>query len=434
MARALTLLLLAVGLAGCVGSGGSGGDVRFLVFGDPEEIQAYRDLIAAFEREEPDVEVELVEASDRTDLIARLSTSFAGGSPPDVFLLNYRYYGQFASRGVLEPVEARVEASDAFEQEDFYDVALDAFRWEGVLTCLPQNVSSLVVYYNVDLFERHGVERPEPGWTWNDMLATASALTLDEQGNSLRAGDPDTGGVTAAIYGLGVEPSVIRIAPFAWSNGGEVVDDPERPTRFTLDSPESLAALREFFALRFAYGVVPSDLEVEAEDDESRFANGRLAMLLSSRRSTTAFRTIEDFEWDVAPLPIHREPAGILHSDAYCMTRSSDKKDETWRFVEFANSAEGQRIIARTGRTVPSLIEVSRSRDFLDSELPPRSSHVFLDGIEHIRRVPSISTWPEIEDAAAGILENGMYLGQSPEEVAREVDRVTRPLFARAED
>jgi multiple sugar transport system substrate-binding protein len=46
--------------------------------------------------------------------------------------------------------------------------------------------------------------------------------------------------------------------------------------------------------------------------------------------------------------------------------------------------------------------------------------------------VPSISTWPEIEDAAEGILENGLYLGQDPMRVAKELDRTTRPLFARA--
>jgi hypothetical protein len=27
----------------------------------------------------------------REDLLARLATSFAGGAPPDVFLLNYRF-------------------------------------------------------------------------------------------------------------------------------------------------------------------------------------------------------------------------------------------------------------------------------------------------------------------------------------------------------
>jgi multiple sugar transport system substrate-binding protein len=81
---------------------------------------------------------------------------------------------------------------------------------------------------------------------------------------------------------------------------------------------------------------------------------------------------------------------------------------------------------------VPSLKAVAESDAFLDPDARPRSSRVFLDQIETIRRVPTISTWPEIEDAAEGILENGLYLGQDAQRVARELDRTTRPLFARA--
>jgi multiple sugar transport system substrate-binding protein len=440
MARALRLAALAAAALLAASCGGSeagseakGASIRFLVFGDPDELKAFRQVITAFHERESDIRVQLVEASDRDDLIARLSTSFAGGSPPDVFLINYRFYGQFASKGVLEPLEQRVDDSDEFEPEDFYPQALDAFRWNGELTCLPQNISSLVVYYNRSLFKRYGVPEPRAGWTWNEFVGTAVQLTRDRAGRRVAGGEPELGAVAPAVYGLGLEPVLIRIAPFVWSNGGRFVDDAQDPSRLTLGEPNSLQALREFFDLRSAYGVVPTDAEVEAEDAESRFANGRLAMLLESRRVTPTFRTIDAFDWDVAPLPRWKKPASILHSDAYCMTAASDEKDAAWAFIEFANSPEGQRVVARTGRTVPSLKSVARSSAFLDPAAKPRHSRVWLDAIPTIQSVPTVSTWPEIEDAAGGLLENGLYQGQSPQQVAREVDRATRPIFARAE-
>jgi multiple sugar transport system substrate-binding protein len=200
-----------------------------------------------------------------------------------------------------------------------------------------------------------------------------------------------------------------------------------------LDSKVAKIAIGEFFGLRTVHGVAPSDNDAEAEDDESRFANGRLAMLLSSRRSTPTFRESAKFDWDVAPLPVHRWPARILHSDAYCMAKASKRKEPPWRFVEFALGEEGQRIVARTGRTVPSLRKVAESPVFLDPKAKPRRSGVFLDVIPTIRRVPTVSTWPEIEDVAEGILENGMYLGEPLEDVVAALDRKTRPMFARAE-
>ena len=430
--RSVTLAAVFVGLVllgACAcgggddaGSGEAVGDIDFLVFGEPEELKAYRNVITAFKQREPAVTVNLSEASDRDDLLARLSTAFAGGAPPDLFLLNYRFYGQFASRGVLEPIQGRLEASDVFEEQDFYEQSLEAFRRDGELICLPQNISSLVVYYNRDMFREADVAEPKAGWSWNEMVQKAIRLTKDDDGD----GNIDQ-------YGLGVEPSIIRVAPFVWSNGGELVDDEENPTRFTLDTPEAQEALRAFFDLRDKHLVIPSDQEVEAEDNETRFLNGRSAMVLSSRRSTPSFRTITKFDWDIAPLPRHKEQAGILHSDAYCMTKASDRKEAAWRFMEFALGPEGQEITARSGRTVPSLRAVAESGAFLDPAAKPRSSRVFLDTIGVIRRVPNISTWPEIEDAAEPILETGLYQGVPADEVVRRLDEEAAPILKRGE-
>ncbi|HEX7255015.1 MAG TPA: sugar ABC transporter substrate-binding protein [Gaiellaceae bacterium] len=433
---ALAVLVLGVAAA-CGGGSAAGSDsIRFLIFGDPAEINAYRTLITAFNKEEPDIGVQLVEASDREDLIARLSTSLAGGSPPDLFLMNYRFYGQFAARGALEPLGPYLERSDVFDEAGFYPEALDAFRWNGELTCLPQNISSLVVYYNRDLFRRFGVAPPRDGMQWIEFVFKAQQLTRDRNGQTVRGADPDlpmANTAPAAIFGLGIEPSIIRLAPFVWSNGGRIVDDTDEPTGFTFEELEANQVVHSFFQLRTLHGVVPTDAEVEAEDDESRFVNGRLAMLLDSRRAVPSLREAADFDWDVVSLPFFREPANILHSDAYCMTRASGAKDAAWRFVEYALGPEGAAVVARTGRTVPSLRAVAESDAFLDPTKRPKNSRVFLDAIETIQHLPTVSTWPEIEDVTNGILENGMYLGQAIDEVVADVDEKTRPLFERAE-
>jgi multiple sugar transport system substrate-binding protein len=406
--------LLAAGAHGC-GGDDEAAAVSLVVSGEAEELEAYRALASSFEERRQDIDVELIEVADRDALITRVTTSIAAGEAPDLFLINYRFLGQFAARGVLEPMQRWLDDSAVLAEEDMYDLALDAFRGEdGELVCLPQNVSSLVVYYNRDLFEEAGVPFPEAGWTWDDMTAAASRLGGDDR------------------HGIGVEASIIRLAPFVWSNGGDIVDDPERPTRLTLDSPEALPALERFLALGTG-GLVPTPEESASEDDEARFANGRLAMYLDSRRVTPQLRLIEDFEWDVAPLPVLEEPAGVLHSDAYCMAADAEHHDDAFAFVEYALGPEGAPVIARTGRTVPSLRSVAESDAFLDGSRPPASSDVFLDTIPAIRALPTISTWPEIERAADEVLEAARADGTPAEEVAARLDEVTRDMFARGE-
>ena len=435
--RAISIVVLVVFAAACTGTGDDEGDapsttsaapgefagtISFMAFGDPEELEAYHKLIDAFQVAEPGVTIEFIETSDRDDLIARLSTAFAGGAPPDLFLMNYRFYGQFAVKGVLESLQPYLDSSDVLGADGFYPQAMEAFQVDGEQICMPQNISSLVVYYNKDLFDEAGLPYPEDDWTWADFVGKAKALTQDVDGD----------GVTDR-YGVGMDPEVIRLAPFIWSSGAELVDDETDPTRFAVDTPTAIKAMQDFFDLRAVHGVAPGDEELESEDTETRFLNGSLGMVFSSRRDTPSFRTITEFGWDVAALPRRGQPAGILHSDAYCLTTASENKDTAWRFVEFALGPEGAPIVAASGRTVPSLIEVANSDAFLDPTQDPANSRVFLDTIPVIRRVPNISTWPEIEDVANAILEMGFFEGAPAEEIAQQLIDATTPIFARAE-
>jgi multiple sugar transport system substrate-binding protein len=137
------VLVAASALVGC--QEGDPTRVMAMVSGDPVEIAAYRALVTAFNRADPDVEVQLQPFADCDQMIVRLSTSIAGGSPPDLFLMNYRYYAQFAARGALEPIGPYLARSRAFRAERFFETAMEPFRWDGQQMCLPQNVSSLVV-------------------------------------------------------------------------------------------------------------------------------------------------------------------------------------------------------------------------------------------------------------------------------------------------
>ncbi len=396
--------------------------VSFLVFGDPAELAAYEKLVAAFMAEHPEITIELGHVPGQSDYRKRLAAGFAAGSPPDVFLLNYRRIGAFAADGVLEPVGPYLAQSKVLKEAEFYSEAITAFTFQDQLWCIPQNLSSLVVYYNEDLFAAAGLQPPAPDWTWSDFLAVARTLTRDLDGD----GRIDQ-------YGAGIEPSLYRLAPFVWQNGGDVVDDPTRPTRLTLDSPAALEAFTWFVNLQVQEGVVPDAVAESAISSENRFLQGTLAMYFNSRRGVPTYRTITDFRWDVAPLPRFRQAAGILHSDGYCMAAAARNKGAAWTFIEFANSSTGQRLIAETGRTVPSLRQVAAEPVFLAPTLPPRNSRVFLDTLPVMRQVPTITQWVAIEETANREIERAFYGQISVAEAAATAVQLTQSFFTEGE-
>ena len=395
-----------------------------MVFGDPAEAAAYEALVAAFEQEHPEIEVMLQHVPSQGDYRQRLAAGFSGGSPPDVMLINYRRFGSFAGQGGLEPLTAYLDRSGVISEADFFPVAIDSFRWQEELWCIPQNVSSLVVYYNRDLFDAAGLSYPAGNWTWADFLDAARTLTQDKDGD----GRTDQ-------YGVGISPSIFRLAPFIWQNGGRLVDDETHPTRLALDETAALDAFQFFVDLQVKEGVVPDAVAESAETSQSRFLNGAMGMIFNSRRGVPTYRTIESFEWDVAPLPSGRRPAGILHSDGYCLAAAAENKDAAWTFIEFANSAAGQAIIAQSGRTVPSLVTVAQSKAFLDLSRPPANSpansRVFIDTLPTLRRVPIMSTWVAIEETAGKEIERAFYGHISVEEAANLAINRTQTYFER---
>jgi multiple sugar transport system substrate-binding protein len=387
--------------------------VTFSFWGAPEEQEAYESVVETFESLHPEIDVEVQYTASQGDYQTKIATQFAAGDEPDVFLTNYRNYGQFAARDALQPLQPYLDASDSIAAEDFYDLPMDAFRYhagDGEQTCIPQNASSLAIYYNVDLFNAAGIPLPNDGWTWQEFQDAAVALTQDTDGD----GRTD-------VHGLAVDPSMIRYVPFVWGAGGQVVDDTDNPTTLTLDTPEAMAGIEWFIGLgATGLGVTPLEAEVQSEDDTTRFMNGRAAMLMNSRRSVPTLREIEGFTWDAAPLPVGQREVNVLHSDAYCMAADTEDKDAAWTFIEYAAGPAGQEVLGATGRIVPSLKSVAQSDAFLKGTtagsaigevgLPPANSQVFLDNIEILERVPSISTWPEVEDAFNTAFKRAFYI------------------------
>ncbi len=226
-------------------------------------------MVEAFQADNPDYRIDLRYVPSDADYRRRLAADFSAGTPADVFLLNYRRIAPFAAEGAMAPIGPYLAQSTVIEETDFYQPAIDAFRFQDQLWCLAQNVSSLVVYYNKALFDAAGLAYPAADWTWDDFVATAKALTLDQDGDGV-----------LDQYGASIDPIFYRLAPFIWQAGGELVDDPANPTRLALDSPEALRAFQWFVDLQVKEQVVPDAAAAAARDGESRFLDGTAGHVL----------------------------------------------------------------------------------------------------------------------------------------------------------
>lgn len=393
--------------SGPTGTGPVSGTIRVQAAGGEGELNALREMVAAFEAAHPGTKVELTGVAEQGEHISKLGTAFAGGKPPDVFLLNYRRFGRFAQQGVIDPAQLPNDAGD------FYPQALEAFTLNGTLLCAPQNLSSSVVYYNTDLFEQADVDVPEAGWTTADLEAAADALAAKN------------------VKTIGYETSMRTVAPFVWLFGGEIVDDLEQPTRITLGTPQGREALTYLKGLLDNGGVNATD--AAAAPAEDRFAQGELAMLVDSRRAVPAMRKATNLAFDVAPLPKGTAEATLLASDAYCVAKRSKNLRLAHAFAQYAVGEEGGKVLAESGRTVPSLRSLAASDAFLAPDKAPKSARVWLDVAPTVRRLPNVAAWNETEMTASDALEQFFAGKASLDDTVRTIEKDSQRLLA-AED
>ena len=348
--------------------------LRFSTWGSLDEIETLKPLLAEFERQNPDVPVELIHIPDEYPHKIRLMA--ASRKMPDVLFMESQILPGFANRGVLRDLTPYLEADAELKRDDFYRPVMEAMSWKGTLYGIPRDLSNLVMFYNKRLFDEAGVPYPEATWTYEDMVAKAKRLTHGDQ------------------FGVGFAPYPLYWLPYLWSDGGDLFDSARR--RSTLLEPESLAALQRYRDLRFVHRVAPTEAQVGNARMSQLFAQGKLAMMVGGRWVVPGFRKKIDFPWDVAPFP--RGKAGSVvdaDSSGWCISATSKQPDKAWRLIRFLASKQAISAFTESGLIVPSRPDVAESKAFLGGL--PASSRVFRDVIETARPTPTTPSYDEIQ-------------------------------------
>lgn len=139
------------------------------------------------------------------------------------------------------------------------------------------------------------------------------------------------------------------------------------------------------------YGVAPKSSTIGALDGKIRyFINGTLGMVMDYQwYAPYILSSMPDAKVDVAPLPMYKEydaegnitvhgvEAGHSASAGMCIASSSDVKEESWKFIEFCLSEEGQKIQAETGMYLPIQETLRDSESYVKSGKLPQNYEIF---------------------------------------------------------
>ena len=275
-------------------------------------------LAEEFEQEHPNVTIEVSSGAPSTeDLLQKLSSSFAGGTYPDISYAFGSWASELADSERTLDITEQV-ADPAVGWEEFSGAARETARPTGDATIgFPAVVDNLSLIYNKTVFDEAGVEYPTEDWTWDDFRTAARELT-----------DPDTSTYGYAYSVSGSEETTWQFWPHLWQNGGEILDESETEATFDSDAGvEALTLLRD---------MAVEDQSVYLDQTDTKFgqifASDQIGMITSGPWSLYDLQ-VAGTDYGVVPLPgTDGEHTTISGADLWVLFDHQDANREYWSY------------------------------------------------------------------------------------------------------
>ncbi|MBU1078581.1 MAG: sugar ABC transporter substrate-binding protein, partial [Spirochaetes bacterium] len=356
-------------------------EITYFSRGEPVLLEIWQTVSEKFMEKNPDVKVN-IENVDYELYWSKLLTMIAAGTPPDVIFLESNRMTSYITKGSLTDLTPFIEKDEKFRIEDFFNIAISPYMRNGRLFGLPNDVATVVMFYNKNLFDEAGLPYPNKNWTWADMLKIAKKLTRDIDNN----GKIDQ-------YGLAYYPHEIAIP----QNGGSRFDNAENPTRCMLNAPAAKEAIQFCNDLSHKYKVSPTMSDFQDTDGRTMFVIGRIAMIPDGHWMVPRFKKeINKFKWDVVVLPRKKQQAGSGRGSGFAIPSGSKNKEAAFRFIKFVTGFEGQKILMKAGFSMPALKTIAKSVHFQNP--PPENKQAFIDMTKAAVLEPKLESWNEVQD------------------------------------
>ncbi|WP_246470081.1 ABC transporter substrate-binding protein [Cohnella nanjingensis] len=336
------------------GKAGASEDItlRMTVWGAPEEVAAYKEAIAKFEKKYPNITVKLQHIA--ADYDTKLTTMVAGNDVPDI--------AQMESGSIAFPL---AEQGKFYNLQEFLssDPEINAERLVPNITYSlePGNIiglgpgpESFGLFYNEDIFKDAGLTPPpskaSEAWTWDEFVEVAKKLTIDSKGrNATDAGfDPKN----IKQYGVNIGTWWGSYSNFIYSNGGDFVSEDGKT--FALNQPAAVEALQKIADLINVYHVAPSPVQAKnIPATNVALQTKKVAMAIDGQWASAGLAQSK-FHFNVGVIPTMKTPMTTVVCGMFSMFKSTKHPKEAWELMKALLDPEASIDMIQAGTWMPS--------------------------------------------------------------------------------
>ncbi len=293
---------------------------------DPPFKDVEQEMIDRFQATHPDIKVEITAIASK-EYWTKMAAMAAAREMPDVFAMSSGLVEKFAGQNAIADLTPFVE-KDLNQDDYFWSILKSSFNIDGKYYAVPFAWVGTVIFYNKTLFDEAKLSYPEWGWTWDEFLEAAKALTKDTDGD----GKTDTWGYT--VFG--------RYAVtdgWIFQNDGDYLDRENRRFAPNENAVEVLTFLND---LVHSHKVAPEPRQYDLSGEKNLilFVNGQTAMITEGSWNIEYCRNTNPMsdKWDIAPLPRGphwKEDTMYAWADGLTISANSKHPQQAWEFIKF---------------------------------------------------------------------------------------------------
>ncbi|MCC3371931.1 ABC transporter substrate-binding protein [Cohnella sp. REN36] len=285
-------------------------------------------MAADFTAKHPDIRVKPVYTGNYGDNTVKVQAGIQAKQPPDVAVMMSTELYSLLDMDAILPLDDLIAKDADFNASDFYEAFLEDTRTEGKTYSVPFQRSTILLYYNKDLFKAAGLDPEKPPQTWDELVEDAKKLNRDgHQGLEIPGNDDSYWMFQMFARQAASDPKA------------NIMSDDGKKAMF--DTPENVGALQFWIDLSRKHKAMPEGI-IDWGTVPTDFIAGKTAMMVHTSGNLTNVKNNAKFDFGVAFPPANKQfgsPTG--GGNLYIFKGTSlEKQAAAWTFVQYMTAPE----------------------------------------------------------------------------------------------
>ncbi|WP_372631838.1 ABC transporter substrate-binding protein [Cohnella sp.] len=305
----------------------------------------------------PDIEVQVVATSsvqyEEGKDMQKAMEEFIAEQKPDVLMLGASEYSRMAGEGKLYNLDTFIQ-KDKFNLEGIAPGILEYIKQQsdGILYGLAPEFYSQALFYNKDLFAKHGITPPTDRMNWEEVLQLAARFPTDGNGDDRIYGLK--AGYQADIYQFGmmigsslglnyINPTTMQLSinSDSWKKAFETADKALKSgSLYAEDRNGGFSGSYEDYLLQEPFIGEKVAMSIEGS-----------YMMEQIKEAQTRLKDKGVKNWDIVTVPINpqnpNESTAMSIGQIFAIDANTANADAAWKFVSYINGEDFARVTSK---------------------------------------------------------------------------------------